>query len=512
MARASIPATYQLTRFLILRLLGLVYTVAFLVAVLQLDPLLGSDGLLPAATFLERVRAASGSTAAAALELPTLFWFDWSDSALHMAAWIGLALSIAVLLGATNALLQLVLWGLYLSFVHVGQLFYGYGWETQLCETGALAVFLCPIGSLRPFPRRAPPVVVIWLFRWLIIRIMLGAAAIKLRGDPCWRDFTCLVYHYETQPIPNPVSWWLHARPRWLHVGGVAFNHFVELVAPFLVLGPRRLRVLAGVCFAAFQIVLIISGNLSFLNWLTIVPALACFDDHALARLFPRRLRERALRPRAGRSEPADQPDRLEGPTALHRGVAWAFAGLVAVLSINPALNLFSSQQAMNRSYDRLSLVNTYGAFGAVGRERDEIIIEGTRDAVIGPDTEWRAYEFPCKPGDLARRPCVISPYHYRLDWQLWFAAMSSVGREPWLVHLVAKLLEGDANVKRLLAVDPFPDAPPRFIRILRYRYELTRPGDRSTNWWRRAYRDEYLRPVGRDDAELRRYLERYGW
>jgi hypothetical protein len=492
--------SFQLTRFCILRLLGLVYAVAFLILVLQLDPLIGSRGLLPAAPFLAQVRAAVGSTRAAALELPTLFWVDASDRAMHVAAWTGLLLSIAALLGASNAVLQLALWALYLSFVHVGQLFYGYGWETQLCETGALAVFLCPLCGMRPFPRRAPPVVVIWLFRWLIIRIMLGAAAIKLRGDPCWRDLTCLVYHYETQPIPNPLSWWLHARPRWFHAAGVAFNHFVELIAPFLVLCGRRPRLFAGGCFVAFQVFLILSGNLSFLNWLTIVPALACFDDRSLAPLLPRRVRRSALS--AAGVRPA---------SALHNGVAWAFAGVVALLSVNPVLNLLSPHQAMNRSFEPLNLVNTYGAFGAVGKQRDEIVIEGTADAAIGPDTEWGAYEFPCKPGDVTRRPCVISPYHYRLDWQLWFAAMSSIDREPWLVQLVAALLAGDPDVKRLLAVDPFPAAPPRFVRILRYRYEFTRPGDGSRDWWRRTYVGEYLRPLARDDPELRLFLERAG-
>lgn len=493
-------ATYVRTRFLILRLLGLVYAVAFLILIEQFAPLIGSAGLLPAAPYLARVREALGSTPAAALEVPTLFWLDSSDRALHAAAWVGLALSIAVLCGATNALLQLALWMLYLSFVHVGQLFYGYGWETQLCETGALAVFLCPLFSLRPFPRRGPPTVVIWLFRWLIIRIMLGAAAIKLRGDPCWRDFTCLVYHYETQPIPNPMSWWLHAQPRWFQVAGVAVNHFVELVAPFLVLGGRRARLVAGVCFVAFQVTLIISGNLSFLNWLTIVPALACFDDRSLAWLFP----SARTRPSAG-AEPLPA-------SAAHTATAGAFAVLVALLSINPVLNLLSPHQAMNRSYDPLDLVNTYGAFGAVGRQRDEIIIEGTDDPSPGPSSDWRAYEFPCKPGDVARRPCMISPYHYRLDWQLWFAAMSSIGREPWLVHLVAKLLAGDPGVRSLLAVDPFPAAPPRAIRILRYRYAFTRPGDGSDDWWQRQYLGAYLRPVARDDPELRRYLQRMGW
>ena len=493
------PPTYVLTRVVILRLLALVYCVAFLILVRQLDPLIGSDGLLPAAHFLERVRSAADSAGDAYMSLPTLFWIDCSDGALHIAAWTGLALSIAALLGVTNALVQLALWALYLSFVQIGQLFYGYGWETQLLETGFLAVFLCPLTSLRPFAG-PPPTVVIWLYRWLIMRIMLGAAGIKLRGDACWRDFTCLVYHYETQPIPNPVSWWLNAMPRWFHVAGVAFNHFVELIAPFLVLGPRRVRLFAGICFVAFQLILIISGNLSFLNWLTIVPALACFDDRSLAWLFPQRVRDAA----AGASRaPVARP---------HLAVAWAFAAVVALLSINPVLNLLSPHQAMNRSFDPLHLVNTYGAFGAVGRERHEVVLSGTSDTVLGPDTVWREYEFPCKPGDVTRRPCVVSPYHYRLDWQIWFAAMSSIGREPWLLHFVDKLLAGDRTAKRLLAVDPFPDAPPHYIRADLYRYQFTKPGDGNPNWWQRSFDSEYLRPVAHDDPELRRYMRSMDW
>ena len=489
---------YALTRLLILRLLALVYCVAFLVLINQLDPLIGSDGLLPARAFLDQVREASGSSAHAFVTLPTLFWFDCSDRALHVAAWLGLGLSVAALCGVTNAVVQAALWAIYLSFVQIGQLFYGYGWETQLLETGFLAIFLCPLRTLAPSAAAAPPVVVIWLFRWLIMRIMLGAAAIKLRGDPCWRDFTCLVYHYETQPIPNPLSWWLNAQPRWFHIGGVAFNHFVELLAPFLVLCGRRARLFAGVCFVAFQLILIASGNLSFLNWLTIVPALACFDDRALRWLFPRRLRERLA------AHPV--------PTLAQTRAAWMLAAVVALLSINPVLNMLSRHQAMNRSFDPLHLVNTYGAFGSVGRERYEVILSGTSDEQLGPDTQWREYEFPCKPGDVTRRPCVISPYHYRLDWQLWFAAMSAIGREPWLLHFIDKLLAGDPAVKSLLAVDPFPNAPPRYIRTDLYRYQFTHPGDGDPDWWRRTYDSSYLRPVARDDPELRRYLERFGW
>ncbi|HLK12407.1 MAG TPA: lipase maturation factor family protein [Candidatus Binatia bacterium] len=489
---------YVLTRFAVLRLLGLVYAVAFLVLVRQGPPLLGSGGLLPAAAYLARVHDALG--ARAYLELPTLFWIDCSDATLRAAAWLGLGLSLAALLGVTNALLQLALWALYLSFVQVGQVFWGYGWETQLCETGFLAVFLCPMRTLGPFSS-PPPAVVVWLLRWLIARIMLGAGLIKLRGDPCWRRLTCLVWHYETQPVPNPVSWLLAAEPRWLAVVGALFNFLVELVVPWFVFGPRRLRTVAGILLVAFQATLIASGNLSFLNWLTIVPALACFDDGALGRLCPRRLRAWI----AARTSDAV-------PSRAHRGTAWALAALVTVLSVAPVRNLLSPRQAMNASFDPLHLVNTYGAFGSVGRVRDEVILEGTRDERVGPDTRWQEYELPCKPGDVHRRPCVISPYHYRLDWQMWFAAMSSVEREPWLLHLVFDLLCGAPGVRSLFAVDPFAAAPPRWVRAELYRYRFTRPGEGSPDWWARTRVGTYVPPVSTRSPELRAYLRAHGW
>ena len=385
--------------------------------------------------------------------------------------------------------------------MQIGQLFYGYGWETQLCETGFLAIFLCPATQCRPVPaHRAAAVVVVWLFRWLIVRIMLGAAAIKLRGDPCWRDLTCLVYHYETQPIPNPLSWWLHALPRWVHVAGAGFNHVVELVAPFLVLGPRRLRIVAGLCFVAFQLMLIVSGNLSFLNWLTIVPAVACFDDRVLAPL---------LSASSARGTAAPPRQRRRGCSGARRA---ALALLVGVLSINPVRNLLSPHQAMNRSYDPLHLVNTYGAFGSVGRERYEVILEGTSDARARPGHRVARVRVPLQ----ARRRRAPAVRHFAVPLPARLAALvrRHVERRPRAValHLVDKLLAGDAGVKPLLAVDPFPDAPPRFIRAELYRYEFTRPGDGSRDWWRRTYAGAYLRPVALDDPELRSYLRQYGW
>lgn len=497
-------ARYALTRFALLRLLGLVYFVAFASLARQLDPLLGSSGLLPIADLLPRVARATGSTGAAFGKVPTLFWLSSSDLTLHATCWIGVALSLAVLFGVTNALVQAALWASYLSFVQVGQIFYGYGWESQLCETGFLAIFLCPVRTWRPFAS-APHPIPIWLFRWLIARIMLGAGLIKIRGDACWRDLTCLAFHYETQPVPSPVSWLLHQAPLWAHRVGVVFNHLVELVAPFFAFGPRRARLVAGSLFVAFQVTLIVSGNLSFLNWLTIVPALACFDDEALLRAIPAALSRRFTRGRADRLTDLPVPPRA-------RWSSYAVAFVVGVLSVNPLLNLLSRRQRMNTSFDPLMLVNTYGAFGSVGRERNEVVLEGTSDAVPDESARWTAYELPCKPGDVHRRPCVITPWHYRLDWQLWFAPFGDLRQQPWMARLVYKLLTGDRTVAPLFAVDPFPTTPPRFVRVTLWRYRFTRLGDGSAAWWTRERLGMFLRPVDRDDPELLRFLAAYGW
>ena len=500
MAMTTRP-TYWLTRFAVLRLLGLVYLVAFLVFCQQGLPLIGSDGLLPAADYLRRVAAHAGSRLDGFRLLPSIFWLDVSDRALTAAGWCGAALSLLVVGGFANAIVMATLWVLYLSIVHVGQLWYGYGWETQLCETGFLAIFLCPLLDGRPFPRRPPPRVVIWLLRWLTFRVMFGAGLIKLRGDPCWRDLTCLAFHYETQPIPSPLSRWFHFAPVWFQKAGVLFNHLAELVAPWFVFWPRIARHVAGAILLAFQGMLILSGNLSFLNWLTIVSILGCFDDGLLRHVLPRRLVARG--------------ERAAADAVPSRGMyvaALAYAAVVVVLSVAPVENLMSSRQAMNTSFDALDLVNTYGAFGSVGRARPEIVFEGTRDEVIGPDTAWEEYEFPCKPGDPMRRPCLISPYHYRLDWQIWFAAMSSPQQYPWTVHLVWKLLHADPGVRRLLAKDPFGDIPPRWVRARLYRYEFAPPDDPAGAWWHRHLVRDWLPPLRADDPALLRFMREHGW
>ena len=494
--------TYWLTRFLILRLLGAVYAVAFLAAINQIIPLIGSDGLLPVGIFLDRVNHALGSPGAGFLRLPSLFWCFHSDTALLIAAWTGLGLSCMVIAGFSNALTMMVLWFLYMSFVHVGQDWYGYGWEIQLLETGFLAIFLCPLFDLRPFPKRAPPIQIIVLFRWLIFRIMFGAGLIKIRGDEVWRNGSALYYHFETQPLPGPLSRWFHFLPRAVLKTGVWFNFLAELVAPWFIFWPRAARHIAGVIILLLQIILILSGNLAFLNWLTIIPALACFDDGFWSRVLPRRFVLKAERACA-----------MAEPSRPMNISAWVVSGIVAILSVAPALNILSSQQIMNTSFDPLDLVNTYGAFGSVGRERLNVVFEGTMDEVPDDKANWVAYPYKGLPVALDKRPPQIAPYQLRLDWQMWFASMSSPEEYPWTLNLVSKLLHNDTKAISLFSSNPFPGKPPRYIRAVLYRYHFLKPGNPDGLWWNRERVGEpWLPALSSDDPRLIGLLKSGGW
>ncbi|HEX8114899.1 MAG TPA: lipase maturation factor family protein [Kofleriaceae bacterium] len=494
--RLGPPRSYVITRWLILRLLGVVYLFAFLGIVWQGLPLLGEHGLTPAGAYVEQLRDAGQSF----WDVPSLFLLDPSDAALRGWAIAGAVLSAALVLGYANLPSLAALWLIYGSYERIGQLWWGFGWEIQLLETTVIAACLVHPWDPRPLRAPAPPRTAIVLMRWLAFRIMLGAGLIKLRGDPCWTALTCLDAHFETQPIPNPLSPLFHHLPHAVHAAGVVFNHVAEVVLPWFAFGPRRLRLVAALGMLGFQGVLILSGNLAFLNWLTVVPVLALLDDDFVVRCVPRRWRDR-LR---GAST-APRPPRLG-----HRIFVACIAALVAIKSLPVVANLASHHQAMNRSYDRLALVNTYGAFGSVGMERFELVIEGTRD----PDpatARWSAYELPCKPGALDRRPCVLGPYHRRLDWLIWFAAMSDrpTTDSVWVIHLVWKLLDGDRGIRTLLGPDPFHGAPPRFVRIRRFRYHLEPSG--GATWWTRDDEQLWLRPVALDTPGLRETLEQFG-
>jgi hypothetical protein len=493
--------SYWLTRFIILRLLGVVYAVAFLVVINQIIPLIGAHGLLPVGSFLQQVSAAFGSTGAGFVRLPSVFWFGHSDITLLTVAWIGFLLSGIVVAGYANIPLLTVIWLLYMSFVHVGQDWYGYGWEIQLTETGFLAIFLCPLLDMRPFPRYAPPMPIIILFRWLTFRIMLGAGMIKFRGDATWRNATALYYYFETQPIPGPLTRWFHFLPHTLLRIGVWFNWLAELVAPWFIWWPRLSRHIAGVVIVLFQFLLIISGNLSFLNWLTIIPALACFDDSFWSKLLPDRLVRKA-ETAAGRAEKSK-------PMLT---TAWVVASLVVLLSIQPVINILSPGQVMNSSYDPLDLVNTYGAFGSVGQERLNVIFEGTMDDTLGNKANWKPYIYKGLPVLLDKRPPQIAPYQLRLDWQMWFASMSSADQYPWTYKLVWKLLHNDPDAIGLFAGNPFPQKPPRYIRAVLYRYKFAKPGNPKGLYWTRETLGDWLPVLSASDPRLINFGRSEGW
>jgi len=461
---------YWYSRWLLERGLAAMYLVAFLVTLNQFLPLAGERGLLPAPAFLRDVPFRYA---------PSLFhWFP-ADRAFTACAWLGVALSIVALSGLVSRLgalpvaaLWATLYVLYLSFINAGQTWYGFGWESLLVEIGFFTMF----GGARAAP---PSALLNWIYRWTLFRLMFGAGLIKLRGDACWRDLSCLDYFFETQPMPNPLSWSFHHLPRAVLHGGVAFNHVVELIVPFGFFLPQPYAGVAGLVTILFQLILIAGGNLSWLNWLTIVLAIATLDDRFLSWLPI--------------TKPALQP--MPPPQKI---ATVALTVLVALLSISPTLNMLSPSQVMNTSFNPLQIVNTYGAFGSITKERYEIVIEGTDAEVLSATTAWREYEFKGKPGDVTYRPPLVAPYHLRLDWLMWFAAMSSPSDHPWFASLLLALLEGDANVLSLVRTNPFPDHPPRWIRAQLYLYHFTTAEERRRTgaWWTRQLVGPYFAEV----------------
>nr|XP_014425244.1 lipase maturation factor 1 isoform X1 [Pelodiscus sinensis] len=503
------PGTFWLSRIVLLRCIALLYFVAFLVAYHQNKQLIGEKGLLPCKLYLQNVkRYFKGKINLDSLSYaPTIIWFlDWSDmdSTLDCLAGLGLGVAAYVLVtGCANMILMGILWILYLSLVNVGQIWYSFGWESQLLETGFLGIFLCPLWTLSRLPKYTPPSrIVIWGFRWLIFRIMLGAGLIKIRGDRCWRELTCMDYHYETQPVPNPLAYYMHRSPWWFHQFETLCNHFIELVVPFFIFMGRRMCIIHGVLQILFQVVLIISGNLSFLNWLTIVPSVACFDDRCVGFLFSSkegRVKDQVLKIQA--EQAAGQRLPLRYGCYVRKVVNVSFGLLIAYLSIPVILNLLNSRQVMNTSFNPLRIVNTYGAFGSITKERTEVIFQGTSSLDPNdPTSVWEEYEFKCKPGGLKRRPCLITPYHYRLDWLMWFAAFQTYEQNEWIIHLAGKLLANEEGALSLIALNPFQGkAPPRWIRGEHFKYKFSQPGGkhaREGKWWIRKKIGPYFPPV----------------
>ncbi|WP_421842780.1 lipase maturation factor family protein [Mycobacterium sp.] len=467
---------YWLSRLALERGTAAIYLIAFVAAARQFQALIGEQGILPVPRYL------AGRSFWSA---PSVFHLHYSDRLFAAVSWVGAVVSAAIIAGAADLvplwaamLMWLTLWVLYLSIVNVGQVWYSFGWESLLLETGFLVIFLGNDST-------SPPLLTIWLARWLLFRVEFGAGLIKMRGDPCWRNLTCLYYHHETQPMPGPLSWLFHHLPKPLHRIEAAGNHFAQLIVPFGLFAPQPVASTAAALIIITQLWLVASGNFAWLNWLTILLACSAIDPSWIT-WWPA-----ALPPITRAPEPS-------GPPTWFAGLVLAFAAVAVFLSYWPARNMVSRRQRMNASFNPFHFVNSYGAFGSIGRVRREVVIEGTNESAISARTVWKEYEFKGKPGAARRMPRQWAPYHLRLDWLMWFAAISPGYARPWLRPLLHRLLCNDAAALRLLRHNPFPDSPPRYVRAQLYQYRFTTPHElrHERAWWRRTLIRGYVPPM----------------
>jgi predicted DCC family thiol-disulfide oxidoreductase YuxK len=467
---------YVLTRWLFLRLLSLVYVFAFFSLFVQIEGLAGSRGILPVHNFLTAIGTSLGSERYWAF--PTLAWISSSDAALRWMSLGGGLLSIAALAGVLQLPIFAALWVLYLSLVIAGQDFLSFQWDILLLESGFLAILLAPWQFLAGSERRRPSRLVIWLLRILLFRLMFSSGMVKLAsGDPTWRNLTALHYHYETQPLPTPAAWYMYQLPLWFQKLSTAVTLGIELAVPFFLLAPRRLRFLAAAAIAFLQTLILLTGNYAFFNLLTLALCIPALDDAFVGRFLPGRLARKL-------TENLHRESRFRRLAVAVCGAAIVFGGAVQVLDIvarPPVLPEFA-ERLINR-LTRFHIISSYGLFAVMTTTRPEILVEGSNDRET-----WLAYEFKYKPGDLKRRPPIVAPHQPRLDWQMWFAALGDYRSNPWFVNLVVRLLEGAPEVLALLEKNPFPAAPPRYIRASRCEYEFTDFATKRAGgaWWQR--------------------------
>ena len=475
--RAAAPSTYARATWLFLRLLGLVYLIAFSSLGIQIRGLIGHDGILPADQIMASAHALTGLKRF--WLLPTLAWAGTSDGFLQALCIAGGAMASLLVAGLLPSVVLPLLWLTYLSLSIVCRDFLGFQWDTLLLETGFLAIFLAPLTRRERLRHLIdPPRVAVWLMLWLLFRLMVGSGAVKLTsGDPAWRNLTALAFHFETQPIPTPVAWYAHRFPLWVLKASTIVMFAIEICVPVLIVAPRRLRALAFVPLAGFQALIALTGNYAFFNLLTAALCLFLLDDTALGSWGAIRT-GRAATGRARRA--------LVVAVAVTTVPVSVFAftgalgiGLPGAALIDPLANVIAPFRS----------VNAYGLFAVMTTTRPEIILEGSEDG-----TTWVEYEFKHKAGDAHRRPPWVAPHQPRLDWQMWFAALGRFDDNEWFQRLCVRLLEADGEVLRLLERDPFQGRRPRFIRAMLYRYRFSdaETGKRDGVWWTHERLREY--------------------
>ncbi|HUJ23588.1 MAG TPA: lipase maturation factor family protein [Bryobacteraceae bacterium] len=469
------PPRFDLVSWLFLRGMGLIYLAAFVSFAVQAMGLIGSHGILPLSQFLGVLRSHLGADRY--WRFPTVLWLDADDSAIQTVCWAGAALALLLIFNILPRLSLLLLYGLYLSLFYAGQIFTGYQWDVLLLETEFLAFVL----SIANKPG-------IWLLRWLLFRFMFLSGAVKLlSGDPTWANLTALNYHFQTQPLPTPLAWYAHHLPKAVLTASTAATLAIELVLPFLIFCPRRLRFVAAYSFLLLETLILLTGNYAFFNILGMVLCLVLFDDAALRHALSSRLM-RFVQRHAGGTQPGKKVS----------VAAWASALLIVMVSLVQLHAEFGGRISaagawLNDEVAPFVLVNTYGLFAVMTTTRPEIIVEGSDDGV-----NWREYSFKYKPGDVMRRPRWNIPHQPRLDWQMWFAALGTASNNPWFAGFLQRLLENSPAVTALLDRNPFPDKPPRYVRALVYDYRYTSPeeGKATGAWWVRRLEGVYFPAV----------------
>ncbi len=464
---ASEATEYRRVSALFLRLLALVYVAAFASLAVQILGLVGSDGILPLSEYLANLSRAMGPERY--WHIPTLFWLNSSDLALQAAPVVGCAFAILLFLNVLPRLCLVVTFVLYLSLLHAGQVFMNFQWDYLLVEAGFLAILL---------PGRSR--ILVWLLRWLLFRVRFLSGASKLvSGDPTWAGLTALNYYFETQPLPNPISWYVQQLPHWVLRTGTAATLFIELVVPFMILLPRPFRLFAAGATVLIQVLILVTSNHNFFNLLTIALCLFLLDDRALDWLLPRRRR-------AESDADATAPTPGIGKSLVlgGLGVLIVFVSCVEGWELLAQRHAPAWAAAVAGPVGATRLVNRYHVFPVINTQRLEVIIEGSRDG-----KHWREYSFDYQPGDPARRPPFVVPHQPRLDWMLWFVWDRDPMSLTWFERFGERLLENAPPVTALLAKNPFPGEPPRYLRITLYRYRFTTREERAAtgDWWVRT-------------------------
>jgi predicted DCC family thiol-disulfide oxidoreductase YuxK len=457
------PPRFDLISWLFVRAIGLIYLTAFVSFGVQALGLIGSHGILPLSEFADAVRSQLGS--ASYSRVPMVFWLDQSDFAIQVACWAGAALSLLLILDVIPRMSLFFLYALYLSLFYAGQEFMGFQWDLLLLEAGFLALLL----SMATKPG-------IWLLRWLLFRFMFLSGAVKLlSGDPTWANLSALSYYFQTEPLPTPLAWYVHHLPHAVLTAATVATLFIELILPFLIFFPRRLRFVAAFGIVLLQVVILLTGNYAFFNLLTMALCLLLFDDAALRRVLPVRVT------RFVQYYVRDiQPRKIVSSAVGAFGLLIVFTGLVQLNAVvNSRISPFGAW--ILGEIAPLRIVNTYGLFAVMTTTLPEIIVEGSDDGV-----QWREYGFKYKPGDVMRRPRWNAPHQPRLDWQMWFAALGTASENPWFSRFLQRLLENSPEVTALLGSNPFPRKPPRSVRALLYDYRYSTPEEKKATgaWW----------------------------